>query len=161
MLSPESCRRILDPSIPIREKNWGVTHHVMEDCDCGMENIDITFLSPKDFGFDMERWKEPRVSTFAGGYGWSCAANKTEGAIKAPALMCHIFRQSPSGLEHRTRFWMGYEMSQGKPKLSLPPGVAVPASSVQGLARHNVREFTNFSVLLPEIYKEFGGRMIA
>ncbi len=160
-MSPESRKRILDPSIPISEKNWGLTHHVTEDCDCGMENIDITFLSPADFGFDMARWKEPHVSTFVGGFGWSRPANKTDHPIKASSLMCHIFRPVSDKLEHRTRFWMGYRMSQGKPELSLPPGVAVPAMAVQGLARHNVREFSNLGILLPEIYREFGGRMIA
>jgi hypothetical protein len=75
--------------------------------------------------------------------------------------MCHIFRQTAGGLEHRTRFWMGYRMSNGKPELSLPPGVAVPSFAIQGLARHNVHEFGNLAVLLPEVYKEFGGRMIA
>ena len=75
--------------------------------------------------------------------------------------MCHIFRKFPGGLEHRTRFWMGYRMSDGKPELSLPPGVAVPAEAIQGLARHNVHEFSNLALLLPEIYKEFGGGMIA
>ena len=159
-LSPESRTRILDPSIPIPEKNWGVTHHVTEDCNCGMENIDITFLSPGDFGFDMTRWREPLVSTFVGGFGWSCPADKAGDTRKAPSLMCHIFRQVPGGLEHRTRFWMGYRMSQGKPELILPPGISVPAIAVQGLARHNVREFSNLGVLLPEIYAEFGGRMI-
>ena len=160
-LSPESRARILNPSIPIPEKNWGVTHHVTEDCSCGMENIDITFQSPGDFGFDMTRWKEPFVSTFVGGFGWSSPANKTDHVIKAPSLMCHIFRQVADGLEHRTRFWMGYRMSQGRPELVLPPGASVPAIAVQGLARHNVREFSNLAVLLPEIYKEFGSRMIA
>jgi phloretin hydrolase len=160
-LSPESRQRILDPSIPLSEKHWGVTHHLTEDCDCGMENINITFLSPKDFGFDMTRWTEPYVSTFVGGFGWSRPANKAEHAIEAPSLMCHIFRQTPGGLEHRTRFWMGYRMSHGKPELSLPPGIAVPSMVVQGLARHNVREFKNLGVLLPEIYTEFGGRRIA
>jgi len=160
-LSPDSRERILDPHIPIPEKNWGITHRVTEDCDCGMENIEITFLSPRDFGFDMTRWKEPNVSTFVGGFGWSMPAEKTDRAIKAPSLMCHIFRQARGGLEHRTRFWMGYRMSGGKPALSLPPGVSVPAIAVQGLARHNVCEFSNLGILLPEIYKEFGGRMIA
>jgi hypothetical protein len=158
-LSPESRARILDPSVPIPEKNWGVTHHVTEDCGCGLENIDITFLSPRDFGFDMKRWKEPYVSTVVGGFGWSSPAIKTDHAIKAPSLMCHIFRQIPGGLEHRTRFWMGYGISQGKPEIILPPGVAVPAMAVQGLAQHNVREFSNLGVLLPEIYKEFGDRV--
>lgn len=160
-VSPESRERILSASIPIHEKNWGVTHHVTEDCNCGMEHIDITFQSPRDFGFDMTRWKEPYVSTFVGGFGWSSPAVKTDRFVKAPSLMCHIFRQTPGGLEHRTRFWMGYLMSQGKPQLALPPGVSVPAVAVQGLARHNVREFSNLSVLLPEIYAELGGDLIA
>ena len=160
-LSPESRERILDPNIPIPEKNWSVTHHVTEDCNCGMENIDITFLSPKDFGFDMARWVEPYVSTFVGGFGWASPAGKKDHFIKAPSLMCHIFRRIPGGLEHRTRFWMGYRLSQGKPELVLPPGVSVPAIAIQGLARHNVCEFANLSVLLPEIYAEFGSQTIA
>jgi len=159
-LSPESRARILDPGIPIHEKSWSVTHYVTEDCNCGMENIEITFLSPRDFGFDMTRWKEPYVSTFVGGFGWSSPSDNTGHAIKSPSLMCHIFRQIPGGLEHRTRFWMGYRMSGGKPELVLPPGISVPAIAIQGLAQHNVREFSNLAVLLPEIYAEFGGRMI-
>lgn len=160
-VSPESRERILNASIPIHERNWGVTHHVTEDCNCGKEEIDITFQSPEDFGFDMTRWKEPYVSTFVGGFGWSSPAVKTDRVIKAPSLMCHIFRQAPGGLEHRTRFWMGYRMFQGKPQLALPPGISVPAAAVQGLARHNVREFSNLRVLLPEVYAEFGKRLIA
>lgn len=159
MLGPEGRKRILDPAIPMAEKNWNVVHHVTENCNCGMENIDISFLSPKDFGFDMNRWKKPFVSTFAGGFGWAVTVDKTDESITAPALMCHIFRERREGLEHRTRFWMGYRMSGGKPELSLPPGIAVPKEAVQGLARHNVREFTRFKYFLPRIYKEFGGKM--
>ena len=137
-----------------------MTHHVTENCNCGMENIDISFLSPKDFGFDMSRWHKPNVATFAGGFGWAVAVDKTDESITAPAMMCHIFREVEGGLEHRTRFWMGYRISGGKPELSLPPGVAVPAVAVAGLARHNVHEFTRFRDFLPRIYKELGGRMI-
>lgn len=159
MISPETRKRMLDPTVPMREKNWGATHHVTENCDCGMENIDISFMSPRDFGFDMSRWKEPFVSTFAGGFGWACAVDKNDESITAPAMMCHIFRTIPDGIEHRTRFWMGYRFSNGKPELSLPPGINVPVAAVQGLARHNVKEFKNLGVLLPEIYKELGGKM--
>lgn len=159
MVSPEGRRRLLDPTIPMAERNWGVTHHVTENCDCGMENITISFLSPKDFGFDMNRWKQPFVATFAGGYGWAVAVGKTDESITAPALMCHIFRDTPEGLEHRTRFWLGYRMSQGRPECTLPPGVRVPEAAIRGLARHNVKEFTRFKNFLPRIYAELGGRM--
>jgi hypothetical protein len=159
MLSPEGRKRLLDPAIPMAEKNWGVVHHVTENCDCGMENITIGFMSPRDFGFDMSRWKKPFVSTFAGGGGWAVTVDKTDESITAPALMCHIFREVPGGLEHRTRFWLGYRMSCGKPECTLPPGIAVPQAAIRGLARHNVKEFTRFKSFLPRIYKEFGGRM--
>jgi len=46
MLSPESRKRLLDPKVPIREKNWNVIHHVTENCNSGMENVDITFCRP-------------------------------------------------------------------------------------------------------------------
>jgi hypothetical protein len=53
---------------------------------------------------------------------------------------------------------MGYRMSQGKPESTLPPGVSVPVEAIQGLARHNVKEFTRFGTFLPRIHAEFGGR---
>ncbi|MFP3728835.1 DAPG hydrolase family protein [Priestia filamentosa] len=159
MLSPESRKRILDQSIPMSERNWGVTHHVTEDCDNGMDNVTIHFMSPREFGFDMERFKQPNVATFAGGQGWSVPVDKTDMSITAPAMMCHFFRDTPEGLEHRTRFWLGYRLTSGKVELSLPPGVSVPEQAIQGLATHNVKEFTRFKSFLPRIYKEFGGKM--
>lgn len=159
MLSPTDRARILDPGIPNREKNWGVTHHVTEDCDCGMENIAITFRSPADMGFDMERFHKV-IAAFAGGQGWSVPVHPEGIPIAAPAIMCHVFYDAPGGLIHRTRFWMGYRFAEdGKPELCLPPGASVPAAPVQGLARHNVKEFTRLGELLPRIYKEFGHSM--
>jgi phloretin hydrolase len=158
MISPASRARILDPNVPIAQKNWGVVHHVTENCDNGMDNIDIRFMSPQDFGFDMSRWKKPHVAAFAGGEGWAVSVDKTDESITAPALMCHIFREVPGGLEHRTRFWMGCRMSQGRPESTLPPGVRVPREAVQGLARHNVKEFTRFKTFLPRVHAEFGDR---
>jgi len=34
-------------------------------------------------------------------------------------------------------------------------GVSVPAEAVQGLARHNVKEFTRFGDFLPRIYQSW------
>ena len=61
---------------------------------------------------------------------------------------------------HRARFWMAYRFTEeDKPALCLPPGMSVPAASIQGLARHNVKEFTRFGDFLPRIYKELGHSM--
>lgn len=159
MISPETRKRFLDPTVPMNQKNWGQTHHVVEDCECGPENIDITFLSPMDMGFDPDRFKKPYASTLAAGSGWAVAVDRKPESITAPAIMCHVFREIDGGIEHRTRFWMGYRFSNGKPELTLPPGIRVPAEAVQGLARHNVKEFTNLGVLLPRVYAEMGGRL--
>ena len=159
MLSPLDRARILDPDIPNREKNWGVVHNVTENCDCGFENIDIAFRTPADMGFDMERFGKV-AATFVGGGGWAVAVEKCDLSITAPAIMCHMFYEAPGGLLHRTRFWMGYRFTEeSKPELCLPPGVAVPAEAIQGLARHNVKEFTRFGDFLPRIYGEFGHSM--
>ena len=80
-----------------------------------------------------------------------------EDAVAAPAIMCHVFYEVPGGLVQRTRFWMGCRFTgPGRAQSCLPPGVAVPAAPVQGLARHNVREFTRLGDLLPRIYRELG-----
>ena len=160
MVSPDRRARLLDDSIPMRERNWGVIHHVTENTNCGMEHVTIHFMSPQEFGFDMNEYHEPNVCAFAGGQGWSVAAVNEDGkVVTAPAIMCHIFRMTDEGLEHRTRFWLGWRFSHGKPEVSIPEGVQIPSAAIQGLARHNVCEFTRFRDFLPRIYKEFGHTM--
>jgi hypothetical protein len=160
MLSPIDRARILDDSIPNREKNWGVVHNVTENCNCGFENVDIAFRSPADMGFDTEKFDEV-AATMAAGQGWAVAVEKCDDSITAPAIMCHVLYDAPGGgLIHRTRFWMGYRFNEaGKPELCLPPGVSVPVEAVQGLARHNVKEFTRWREFLPRIYAELGPSM--
>jgi hypothetical protein len=79
--------------------------------------------------------------------------------IRFPAIMCHFIREIPSGVEFRTRFWMGYALIDKKPVMMLPYGIKVPEVAIQGLAEHNVREYTNLRNLLPGIYEELGGRI--
>jgi hypothetical protein len=161
MLSRASRRRVLDPNIPIREKIWGISHHVTESVGGGVENIDIGFLSPRDFGFDMQRWKEPNVAAFIGGSGWSCPVEKAQDGTAGATIMCHFFRSIPGGIEQRTRFWMGYRIADGKPELCLPMGFKMPAPFVQGLSYHSMNEFKNLSTFLPELYEEMGGKVTA
>lgn len=158
-LSPMDRARILDPNVPNREKNWGVTHHVIENCDAGMDSIDITFQSPERMGFDMKRFNKV-VATMAGGMGWQVPVERNDETITAPATMCHLFYEVPGGIMHRTRFWMGVRLlPEGGYECILPAGIKVPQEAVQGLARHNVKEFTRFGDFLPRIYKELGQSM--
>lgn len=158
-VSPEGRKRLLDESIPMAERNYNITHHVVEDINGGMATVDITFLPPEAIGFDMSRWKKPNVSTFAGGYGWVRAIGDDSGP-PSPAIMCHFFRETPEGLEQRSIFWLGYHLSDGKPELVVPPGIKIPEAATQGLAKHNVAEYTRLRSLLPRLYTELDGKLL-
>jgi len=107
----------------------------------------------------MNRFHPPAVAAVYGGYGLDMPTNARPWTIRAPAIMCHFIRATPDGVEFRTRFWMGYTLIDGRPVMMLPYGVKVPVEAIQGLAEHNVREFTNLRNVLPEIYAELGGRI--
>jgi hypothetical protein len=150
-------RKILDPNLPIKHKIYGVTHHVVEDIGMGPEDIFIFFCSPEEMGFDMTRFTPPNVAAVYGGHGLDLPAGAPPAAIRAPAIMCHFIRELPGGIEFRTRFWMGYTLMDRKPWLMLPAGIKVPARAVQGLAQHNVEEYSNLRAILPLVYQEHGG----
>ncbi len=58
---------ILDPQTPTTHRFQGRTHYVLEDVGgpCA-EKIAISFMTPEDIGFDMDRFKSPNVETVAG-----------------------------------------------------------------------------------------------
>ncbi|WP_316862867.1 DAPG hydrolase family protein [uncultured Cohaesibacter sp.] len=160
-ISPQDRARLMDASIPLSERNQGCVHHVTENTGCGMENIAIHFLSPEDMGFDMSRFKRPNIASFAGGFGLSAPVIRKKDTIPAPAIMCHTFREKDGGLEHRTRFWLGYLIKDKRPELMLPPGIAIPPFVIKGLAEHCVHEFTRLGEMLPRIHAELGAGPIA
>lgn len=156
-ISEEDRRKVLDPGRAPTEKFQGITHHVMEDVGNGTESIFISFLTPKEMGFDMSRFHSSHVATLVAANGLSSPAGAQPDAPKVPAVMCHFIREMPGGIEYRTRFWLGYHMFDGKPKLLLPPGFRVPEAAPFGLAMHNVQEYSNLRAILPQIYTEQKG----
>jgi len=149
--------RLLDPSVPVRDKSRRVVHHVTEDVGMGAEHIDIHFLGPEEMGFDMARFVAPNVATFVGGFGFSTNEHQPPDMPAAPAIMCHFVREIEGGVEWRTRFWMGYTIMNGRPVCMLPPGIRVPEEAPYCLANHNVYEYGRLKALLPLIHAEFGG----
>lgn len=158
-ISDADREKVLDPQRPAPLKFQGITHHVVEDVGAGTEHIAISFLTPEDMGFDMDRFKAPNVGTLVAANGLAGRANAPPEAPKAPAVMCHFIREIADGIEFRTRFWMGYHIIDKKPKLLLPPGIKIPEDIPQGLGRHNVFEYSNLRAILPRIYEEQKGRM--
>jgi len=156
-ISEKSRKKVLDPNLPVKEKIYGRTDHVKEDVGTGLEDIFIFFCHPAEIGFDMDRFNAPNAAAVYGGHGLDTPVGAEPWAIRAPAIMCHFIREIPGGIEFRTRFWMGYTLIDGRPLCMLPHGVKVPVEAVQGLAEHNVREYTNLRNMLPEIYTELKG----
>lgn len=149
--------KVLDPNIPLEEKYRDVVHYVAEDCNCGMEDIAISFKRPEDLGFDTSKFTEDNVGEIILGTGVS---QLRAGGPKAAAVMCHFFRKTDAGYESRSRFWMGYTLIDGKITKVLPPNVQVPVEPIKGLAYHNVEEYSNLAVLLPKIYEEMNGELV-
>jgi hypothetical protein len=163
-LSERDRAKALDPKRSLREKFQGLTHYVIENCGgpCA-EKIAIEFMTPEEFGFDMERFKAPNVGTFAGGKGAAVMLAPPPGvpSFKAPAIMCHLVREIPGGIEFRTRFWMGMRIIDRKAVRCIPDTVRIPDFVVKGLAVHNVHEYANLASFLPQIYAEQNGLVAA
>jgi hypothetical protein len=149
-VSDEDREKILSPETSILEKFQGLTHHVIEDTGNGPEDIQISFLKPEDLGIDEKELADKKISIVcANGLSQSRA-----GGPKAPAIMIHLFREVPGGIESRSRFWMGYHMIDQKPCKLLPDGIQIPVQAPMGLAFHNVEEYSNLAAILPGLYEE-------
>jgi len=71
-------------------------------------------------------------------------------------VMAHFFRPLEKGVELRTRFWYGYHVVNGKiERMQLPPHVKFNDERMQHTLMHNINEFSNLSIFLPELYAEF------
>jgi hypothetical protein len=159
-ISRAARERILDPEIPMAEKNHGLTHHVLEDIGGGApDKIRIRFMSPEDYGFDMSRFKPPKSGTLVAGVGYVKSARAPFFVPAVPVMMCHLVREIEDGIEFRTRFWMGYDMVGRKPKKKLPPFIRIPKKIPKGLALHCVHEYANLSSFLPRIFEEQNGSL--
>jgi hypothetical protein len=157
-ISGAARERILDPEVPMAEKNHGLIHHVFEDIGGGApDKIRIRFMSPEDYGFDMSRFKPPNASTLVAGVGYVKSGKAPFFMPAVPVMMCHLVREIEGGIEFRTRFWMGYDIKDRKPKKKLPPFIKIPAKIPKGLAMHCVHEYANLASFLPRIFEEQNG----
>lgn len=146
-VSHDSLRRRLDPSLSIRERGWDTTDIVKEDVGTGCMLLDISFVSPETFGYDMEAFRK----------GASTAISANLGPHGSDPLVCfsHVAREIEGGIELRSRFWIGWNMVDGKP---VRVGQGVPQEVIEGLAKglvtHCPKEYHNLAAILPGVYSE-------
>jgi len=147
-------KKILDPNVHITNKIYGVTHYITEDIGLGnAEEIELKFISPVEFGFDMNRFRSPNVGTIIGALG------KGKGEKNFGSVMLHFVREKNDGVEVRSRFWGGWTIENKKPKLVSPKEIKVPEILKKTLLFHNVYEYANLRAILPKIYFEEYGKI--
>lgn len=141
--------KVLDSSVPMREKTWGTKHHVLEDIGGGPDELILNFEYPDKLGYDIEKVGSEFCASMmcANGHG------PVPGQGVA-AVMTHMIREVEGGIELRSRFWIGYQIINGQPVKLVPDGVRVPDFVPKGLFAHNLKEFTHLAHILPLVYAE-------
>lgn len=150
--------KIMDPGTSIPEKCFGVDHTVTESLVKGgpAMRIEIHFRDPEEMGFDKSKLGTDALSFIV------CANVEIvtpEGEPNVPVVMVHTARDIEGGCELRSRFWTGYQIVGREPVYLLPPGMQFPEPVLQQLLAHNFCEYTNLAAILPEVYRQQGGRL--
>lgn len=136
-------------SLPMRERTWGTSHLVLEDIGSGPSDLVLDFAYPRDFGYDQDKIGTSACASMmcANGHG----IKPGQGVV---AVMTHMIREIEEGVELRSRFWIGYQIVEGKALKILPPGMRVPDHVSKELYAHNIKEFTHLAAILPKLYEE-------
>jgi hypothetical protein len=141
--------RLVDPSIPVGERIWGVTHVVDESIGGPPTKIVIMFAKPGDLGYDQTK-VDTELCDFL------CAANAliVSDGPKVPVVMTHMARTVAGVLQFRSRFWIGWHIVDMQPVKLLPDGITVPSEIGIGLLGHNIKEYGHLAKILPQLYAE-------
>ena len=140
--------KVLDSSVPMRERTWGTVHEVLEDIGGGTEKLILDFQYPRALGYDEEK------------VGTSACASMMCAFVYSPqpggmvAIMTHMVREIKGGVELRSRFWIGWGLADGEVRKLLPEGVQAPLDAVKGLFAHNLKEYGQLATILPKVYAE-------
>jgi len=145
-VAPEDLERRLNPKLSLRERNWNTTDIVTEDVGTGSMVLDISFISPEDFGYDMDSFNKGATTAISANLGPHEPKSR---------LVCfsHVAREIPGGIELRSRFWIGWNIVD---KIPVRVDQGVPAEVIaglcKGLAYHCPKEYHNLAAILPKVY---------
>ncbi len=151
-VSDEDRAKMIDPAVSIQEKCYNVHHSVLESLVPGEkpDHIEIDFKNPADMGMDASKLGTEACSFMVIA---NTGLEEPDGST-VPVVMLHMARDTEDGCELRTRFWMGYNIIDGAAVKLIPDGMEFPEPILHALLGHNFLEFTNLSVILPEVYAE-------
>lgn len=140
---------------PLRERNYGGVHYPVEGFNIKQADVlRIEFFSPKDFGLDLNKFKEPNISR---AYLANVIVDKNNMAINT---FFHAVREVEGGVEFRSRYWLGYSMVDG---VLVRKNKFVPKKIMRHMARnnciHSLTEYNNLASFLPQLYTEMNGKI--
>jgi len=152
-VAPADLERRLNPHLSMRERNWRTTDVVTEDIGTGTMVLDISFMSPEDFGYDMAKFGKGALTAVSANLG-------THEPRSPMVTFTHVAREIAGGIELRSRFWIGWNIVDRRP---VRVGQQVPAEVIaaicKGLAYHCPKEYHNLAAILPGVYAENAGRV--
>ncbi len=145
----------------VQSDETGFTHYVVEDVGTGKQKLVIRFMTPAEFGFSEEKLRKIDFSRNA----IICARVGTliPKHVVWHTWMCHFARTADEGVELRSRFWIGWDMSVSGPlALILTPLVRrlrkriIPKDIGKHMFHHCAQEYHHLAEILPEVFEEFG-----
>jgi hypothetical protein len=144
---------------PYRERYWNSTQYPVEDLGIGSEELFIKFMPPEEFGFDVARFSEANVATVVCAYVGSVDKKVWH------TYMCHFVRQTETGLEMRSRFWIGHTVQftwlseesilNNLVNNRLFRKIVIPEDIGYQLAMHCAQEYNNLAIILPELFSVY------
>lgn len=144
--------RALDMSLSMQERHWDSIHNVWEDIGTGkIDLLRIHFKNPAEMGYDVKKIGTDACNALI------CANVKILGSgdmMDIPVVMTHFLRPCEGGSILRSRFWFGWQIIEGKAVKCIPDDIKIPEIGPLYLLRHNVKEFSNLSKILPKLYEE-------
>ncbi len=105
--------------------------------------LSIRFLTSQQFGFDESLFLKNGIETLICGH-----VGLLKGVIEHTE-MSHIFKKNQNGLTLISRFWIGEHLPKMVWKKIANKNLAFE------LAEHCSREYTNLSIILPELYRNY------
>lgn len=149
-ITEQARKKILDYNVPIREKTWGTIQTVRESVEGDSPDpVDLCIKAPADAGFDESLIGTP-------GCQYISAATAKMGPIKV-VIAATLAKNQRGVNELRERFWMGYEIVDGKDVCLLPADIRIPnmEEKCKAIIRHNFKEYRNLNKILPSLYDEY------
>jgi len=146
-----------DPSLSDRDKYLGNPNYVTEYVGGESMDIVITFADPSEF-FDISGFEAAKVGTAV------CGVVSYQNSPLSFGLLIHLIRETDSGCEMRSRFWLGKVEVQGLPTQGIVNKIArsrlvakhaVPTSLGRDMAVHCAMEMNHLAGFLPELHADY------